>query len=341
MIALKKKPKATKCSRYLTVSLVAHKATIVARKPRRRIARKIQNVLREDRLRFREGKGPRDATGMLRMSEWTLDKVKELCACFIDWQKVFEHVNWTKLMQILKVTDTNWCKRRLINQLYMDQSVKLKLDQAETRRVKSGRGVRQGCCLSPILLNLYGGYLNKDAHESFGDFIIGGQVIHTVKYAVDLVLLAKKEVLLQGMIERLIEIGRCCVLEINVEKTKVVGISRQPSPITDYDRGNQPEIVEYFNCLVSKIAISARCTWEIKSRIAMAKVAFSNKKAVFTSRLDLNLRKNLVKCYIWSIALYGAEFGHWIRNTRTVLKCGAGEGGRRLVGLIMWEMNKC
>ena len=49
-----------------------------------------------------------------------------------------------------------------------------------------------------------------------------------------------------------------------------------------------------------------RCTCEIKSRIAMAKTA-SNKKILFTSKLDLNLRKKLVKCYIWSMALYGAE----------------------------------
>jgi hypothetical protein len=50
-----------------------------------------------------------------------------------------------------------------------------------------------------------------------------------------------------------------------------------------------------------------RCTCEIKSRIAMAKAAFNKKKSLFTSTLDLNLRKKLVKCYIWSIALYGAE----------------------------------
>ena len=41
-------------------------------------------------------------------------------------------------------------------------------------------------------------------------------------------------------------------------------------------------------------------------RIAMAKAAFSKKKTLFTSKLDLNLRKKLVKCYIWSMALYGA-----------------------------------
>ena len=50
-----------------------------------------------------------------------------------------------------------------------------------------------------------------------------------------------------------------------------------------------------------------RCTREIKSRIAMAKAAFSKKKTLFTSKLDLNLRKKLIKCYIWSMALYGPE----------------------------------
>jgi len=50
-----------------------------------------------------------------------------------------------------------------------------------------------------------------------------------------------------------------------------------------------------------------RCMCEIKSRIAMARAAFNKKKTLFTSKLDLNLRKKLVKCYIWSMASYGAE----------------------------------
>jgi hypothetical protein len=48
-----------------------------------------------------------------------------------------------------------------------------------------------------------------------------------------------------------------------------------------------------------------RCTCEIKSRIAMANVTFKKKKNLFTSTLDLNLRKKLVKCYIWSMTLNG------------------------------------
>jgi hypothetical protein len=65
--------------------------------------------------------------------------------------------------------------------------------------------------------------------------------------------------------------------------------------------------VEYFNYLDSMITNDARYTREIKSRIAMAKAEFNKKKTIFISKLDLNLRKKLVKCYVWSIALYGAE----------------------------------
>jgi hypothetical protein len=64
--------------------------------------------------------------------------------------------------------------------------------------------------------------------------------------------------------------------------------------------------VEYFNYLNS-ITNDARCTSEIKPRVTMATAAFNKKRALFTSKLDFHLRKKLVKCYIWSIALYGTE----------------------------------
>jgi hypothetical protein len=83
--------------------------------------------------------------------------------------------------------------------------------------------------------------------------------------------------------------------------------TRQPSPMKIMIDQKQLENVEYFNYLGSMITSDARCTREIKSRIAMAKTAFNKKKNLFTSKLDLNLRKKPVKFYIWSIALYGAE----------------------------------
>jgi hypothetical protein len=67
MIALKKKPKATKHSDHCTISLIAYTAKIVARILRRRIERKTQDALREDQFGFRRGKGTRDAIGKLRI----------------------------------------------------------------------------------------------------------------------------------------------------------------------------------------------------------------------------------------------------------------------------------
>src|SRR5215469_12985860 len=230
-----------------------------------------------------------------------------LCDCFIDWQKAFDRVNWTKLMQILKKSGIDWRERRLICRLYMDQRVKVRLDRGETRSVQIGRGVRQGCCLSLTLFNLYGECLAREALDGLGDLNIGGQIIQTVKYADDFVLMAKEETVLQGMIDKLIEIGRCYGMEMNVEKTKVMRISRHPSPVTIIIDQKQLDNVECFKYLGSILTNNGRCTCEIKSRIAMAKTAFNMKKTLFTGKLDLNLRKKLVKCYIWSMVLYGAE----------------------------------
>ena len=124
MITLKKKPQTTKCSDHRTISLIAQTANIVAKILRRRIEKKIEDVLGEDQFGFRRGKGTRDAIGMLRIiSERTLEIDEELSVCFIDWQKAFDRVNWTKLMQILKETGIYWRERRLISNLYMAQSV--------------------------------------------------------------------------------------------------------------------------------------------------------------------------------------------------------------------------
>jgi len=66
------------------------------------------------------------------------------------------------------------------------------------------------------------------------------------------------------------------------------------------------ENVEYFNYPGNPIINDARRTHKMKSRVALAKTAL-NKKNLFTSKSDLNLRKNPEKCYTWSIALCGPE----------------------------------
>ena len=82
----------------------------------------------------------------------------------------------------------------------------------------------------------------------------------------------------------------------------VVRLTSRPKSNICY--GNYVYIYIYIYIMLTE---DGMCTCEIKSRIAMAKAAFNKKKNLFTSKLELNLRKRLVRCYVWSIALYGAE----------------------------------
>jgi hypothetical protein len=97
------------------------------------------------------------------------------------------------------------------------------------------------------------------------------------------------------MNDKLIEIGGCCGTEMNMEKTKVMGISRQPFQLKIMIDQKQLEIVKSFKYFGSILTNDGRCTCEIKCRIAMAKAAFNRKWALFTSMLDLELRKKLVE----------------------------------------------
>ena len=90
-----------------------------------------------------------------------------------------------------------------------------------------------------------------------------------MKYADDLVLvlMAKEETVLQGMIDKLIETGSCYGMDMNVQKTKVMRISRQPSLVTIMIDQKQLENVECFKYLGRMLTNDGRCTCEIKSRI--------------------------------------------------------------------------
>jgi len=105
---------------------------------------------------------------------------------------------------------------------------------------------------------LYREYLAKEALDGLRDLNIGGQIIQTVKYADDLVLMAKEETVLQGMIDKLIEIGKCYGMEMNVEKTKIMIILRQPSSVTIMIDQKQLENVKCFKYLGSMLTEDGR-----------------------------------------------------------------------------------
>ena len=128
MVVLKKKRKDTKYSDHRKINLTARTPKMVAR-ILRGTERKVEDVFGESQFGFSGGKGTGGAVGMLRViSERALDIDEELRACFLDRQKVFDRAKWTKFMQILKGNGIDWGERRLISKLYVDQTVKIKLD---------------------------------------------------------------------------------------------------------------------------------------------------------------------------------------------------------------------
>jgi hypothetical protein len=78
---------------------------------------------------------------------------------------------------------------------------------------------------------------------------------------------------------------------LNVEKTKVMRISRQPLPVKIIVDQKQLKNVESFKYLGSILTNDERCTCEIKCRIAMAKAAFNKKRTLFTRTLGISYMK--------------------------------------------------
>ena len=94
---------------------------------------------------------------------------------------------------------------------------------------------------------------------------------------------------------------------MNVEEIKVMRISWHYSPVQIMIEQKQLQNVEYFKYFGIMTANDAKCTCEIKSTISKEKSSIQQEEDSVHQKLDLRTSKKLVKCYIWSIALYGAE----------------------------------
>ena len=105
---------------------------------------------------FRKGRGTRDQIANIR---WIMEKARELQKniyfCFIDYAKAFDCVDHNKLWKILKemgIPDHLTC---LLRNLYSGQEATVRTGHETTDWFQIGKGVRQGCILSPSLFNLY------------------------------------------------------------------------------------------------------------------------------------------------------------------------------------------
>ena len=113
---------------------------------------------------FRKGRGIRDQIATIR---WIIEKAREfqknIYFCFIDYAKAFDCVDHNKLWKILKEMAIQEHLTCLLRNLYAGQEATVRTGQGKTDWLQIGKGVCQGCILSPCLFNLYAEYIMRNA----------------------------------------------------------------------------------------------------------------------------------------------------------------------------------
>ena len=146
-------------------------------------------------------------------------------------------------------------------QLDMEQ-----LDMEQTDWFQIGKGVRQGCILSPCLFNLYAEYImrNTGLDEAQARIKIAGRNINNLKYADDTTLMAESEEKLKNFLMKVKEESQKAGLKLNIQKTKMM----VSGPIMSWQiDGETMETVADFIFWDSKITADGDCSHEIKRRL--------------------------------------------------------------------------
>ena len=173
---------------------------------------------------FRKGRGTRDQTGNI---SWIIDKArqsqKNIYFCFIDYAKAFDCVDHNKLWKILKGMGIPDHLTFLLRNLYAGQEATVRTGHGTTDWFQIGKGVHQGCILSPCLFNLYAEYIMRDARldEAQAGIKIAGRNINNLRYADDTTFMAESEEELKTLLMKVKEESEKAGLKLNIHKTKI------------------------------------------------------------------------------------------------------------------------
>ena len=145
---------------------------------------------------FRKGRGTRDQIANIH---WIIKKAREfqknIYFCFIDYSRAFDCVDHSKLWKILKEMGIPDHLTYLLRNLYAGQEATIRTGHGRTDWFQIGKGVCQGCILSPCLFNLYAAYLMRNAGlaEAQAGIKLAGRNINNLRYAGDTTLMAESE----------------------------------------------------------------------------------------------------------------------------------------------------
>ena len=201
---------------------------------------------------FTKDRGTRDQIANIR---WITEKAREfqknIYFCF-DYAKAFDCVDHNKLWKILKEIGIPHLTCLLRN-LYADQEATVRTGHGTTDWFQIGKGVHQGCILSPYLFNLYAEYVMQNAgqDEALTGIKIAGRNISYLRYADDTTLTAESKEELKSFLMKVKEKSEKVDLKLNIQKTNIMA----SSPITSWQI--EGETVSDFTFLGSK----NHCRW--------------------------------------------------------------------------------
>src|SRR5574340_829728 len=195
----------------------------------------------------------------------------------------------------------------LLRNLHAGQEATVRTGHGTTDWFQTGKGVHQGCILSPCLFNFYAEYIMRNAglEETQTGIKISGRHINHLRYADDTTLMAESEEELKSLLMN-VKLEREKVgLKLNIQKAKIMA----SGPITSWEiDGETVETVSDFILGGSKITADGDCSHEIKRRLLLGRRIMTNLDSLFKSRdITLPTKVCLVKAMVFPVVMYECE----------------------------------
>ena len=191
--------------------------------------------------------------------------------------------------------------------LYAGKEATVRTGHGTTDWSEIGKGVCQGCILSPCLFNFYAEYIVRNAvlEEAQAGIKIARRNINHLRYANDTTLMAESEEELKSLLMKVKEESEKVGLKLNIQKTQIMA----SGPITPWEiDGETVETVADFIFLGSKIIADGDCIQEIKRRLLLGRKVMTNLDSIFKSRdITLPSKVCLVKAMVFPMVMYGCE----------------------------------